>query len=68
MEIVPPIAEKWTFCVRFAFQNAGSVPDFEFLRNAALTVNRFGPPPIQRQFWHTNRLIVELACSALMKK
>jgi hypothetical protein len=46
MEIAPPIAEKWPFCVRFAFQKAGSVPDFDFLCNAALIAKRLGPPPI----------------------
>jgi hypothetical protein len=46
MEIVPPIAEKWTFCILFAFQKAGSVPDFVFLRNAALTGKHRGPSAI----------------------
>jgi hypothetical protein len=48
MGIEPPIAEKWTFCIRFAFQKAGSVPDFDFLRNAAVTGDLGCPPAIAR--------------------
>jgi hypothetical protein len=43
MEIAPPIAEKWTDCVRFAIQKAGSVPDFDFLRNVAEINKRRSP-------------------------
>jgi hypothetical protein len=48
MEIAPPIAENWTICIHFAFQKAGSVPDFDFLRNAAVTGDLSRPPAIPR--------------------
>jgi hypothetical protein len=68
MEIVPPIAEKWTFCIRFAFQKAGSVPDFDFLCNAALTAKRFGPLPIIPRFGSGSRSSPEPWFFSMMKK
>jgi hypothetical protein len=48
MKNEPPIAEKWTFRIRFAFQKAGFVPDLEFLCNAALIGIHVGPLAYRR--------------------
>jgi hypothetical protein len=68
MEIVPPIAEKRTFCIRFAFQKAGSVPDFVFLCNVALIGNRVGSPAIPRPKQGFQFQPVMLFLASVMKK